>query len=103
MKKVKFMLLSLALVAVVGGALAFKAKSGNQFCTTLASTFGVAGAFTCVDPADANATLHCPNLLINRTTGGSAGNFVCTTIVPVNGCGTDNPICDAPTQRTKAE
>src|SRR5690348_12547436 len=34
MKKVKIMLLSLALFAVVGGALAFKAKLGNnKFCT----------------------------------------------------------------------
>ena len=34
MKKVKIMLLSLALFAVVGGALAFKAKHTKQYCTT---------------------------------------------------------------------
>jgi hypothetical protein len=34
MKKVKIMLLSLALFAVVGGALAFKAKYNKSFCTT---------------------------------------------------------------------
>lgn len=34
MKKLKIMLLSLALFAVVGGALAFKAKFSTEFCTT---------------------------------------------------------------------
>jgi hypothetical protein len=34
MKKVKIMLLSLALFAVVGGALAFKAKYNRVFCIT---------------------------------------------------------------------
>jgi hypothetical protein len=34
MKKVKIMLLSLALFAVVGGALAFKAKFSNKYCVT---------------------------------------------------------------------
>jgi hypothetical protein len=35
MKRVKFMLLSLTLLAVVGGALAFKAKFDIPYCHTL--------------------------------------------------------------------
>jgi hypothetical protein len=40
MKKVKMMLLSLALVAVVGGALAFKAFDDNTYCTVPAWNSG---------------------------------------------------------------
>jgi hypothetical protein len=40
MKKVKIMLMSLALFAVVGGALAFKAKFNKQpMCTTLTTRY----------------------------------------------------------------
>ena len=50
MKKVKIMLLSLALFAVVGGALAFKAKFQTDFCTT--KTILVGGQPACpVSPA----------------------------------------------------
>lgn len=44
MKKVKIMLMSMAILAIVGGALAFKAKFTTEFCT-LTTTTG--GALTC--------------------------------------------------------
>ena len=106
MKRVKLMLLSLTLVAVVGGALAFKAKSGQRFCTTFAQQFSPGGAYTCVDPNPAPgviATLTCPTLLQGSTTGGSTGNYVCTTTEPaIGGCGAA-PICLTPTELTKVE
>jgi hypothetical protein len=78
MKKVKFMLLSLALVAVVGGALAFKAKTAHRFCSTIAHNVG--GVSTCkVD----NVVLKCPDFISKATIGGSTGDFYCTA--PTNG------------------
>ena len=55
MKKIKIMMLSLALFAVVGGALAFKAKFDDQFCVT---TIGAASA--CKD-------LKCPTTFTSST------------------------------------
>jgi hypothetical protein len=57
MKRIKMMLLSLALFAVVGGALAFKAKFGQLLCATDAILN--AGVYTCIDPAS-NKLLTCP-------------------------------------------
>lgn len=66
MKKVKIMLLSLLVWAVVGGTLAFKVKFGNSYCTT---------------PADANTCRFnartCPNFVTNSTI--SEGTEACTT------------------------
>jgi hypothetical protein len=69
MKKIKIMLLSLALFAVVGAALAFKAKFSVKYCTT-AVVNGVC-------PANAS----CPNLIVNKTTTTIAADGVvyCTT------------------------
>ena len=65
MKKVKLMLLSLSILAVVGGALAFTAKGSNKFCTAV------------INPANPYCNKACPNfterLLAN------AGDFICTT------------------------
>jgi hypothetical protein len=75
MKKIKFMLLSLALVAVVGGALAFKAKRINTFCTTLAAQ--VNNVSTCVVNG---VTLRCTNFKENVKIDNDAdGIFYCTT------------------------
>jgi hypothetical protein len=49
MKKIKFMLMSLALFAVVGGALAFKAKFTNSWCITSAK-LSANGLYTCPNP-----------------------------------------------------
>jgi hypothetical protein len=46
MKKLKFMLLSFALLAIVGGALAFKAKFQTLYCTTPSNPDGTEGFCT---------------------------------------------------------
>ena len=75
MKKLKFMLLSLALVAVVGGSLAFKATYIKSYCTAPTQI-----GFTCPE-------LACPNLVNFSTTINGVGDFVCTTpTVPNVGC-----------------
>ena len=60
------MLLSLALFAVVGGALAFKAKFRTEYCTA---------------PTQANGTcgVTCPALTISTTFGADQQPFLCTT------------------------
>ncbi|WP_315815279.1 hypothetical protein [Paraflavitalea speifideaquila] len=84
MKKLKIMLMSLALFAIVGGALAFKAKFVTDFCTT---TPGIAG--------NCPSGLKCPNLRIDQaiTDQGGVGPF-CTAIPP-NGCNPNTPCSNA--------
>lgn len=61
------MLLSLAMFAVVGGALAFKAKYSQEYCTTNTSGNSCPSGLACkIDTPD-----------IKLTSG--AGTFVCTT------------------------
>ena len=75
MKKVKFMLLSLALVAVVGAALAFKVRYSGTYCTA-----PVPGSpLTCTNIA-------CPNAAASTTTFDTQVPFVCTVIMGMNGC-----------------
>jgi hypothetical protein len=83
MKKINIMLLSLALFAVVGGALAFKAKFSDTFCTTNAY-FNAAGAYYCSfkPPGLPTTTTHCgPLVAINVTTDPFIGAIknICTT------------------------
>ena len=82
MKRVKIMLTSLAVLAVVGGALAFKAKYSTTYCSA-ATVSGVA----CTQIAS------CPNRVFNSTTIGANATRVCTT-TPLNGtCGNaQNPL-----------
>jgi hypothetical protein len=63
MKKLKIMLLSFALLTVVGGALAFKAKFIQPYCTT---TF------------DEHCNVTCPTLTLSTTS--VVGNVYCYTI-----------------------
>jgi len=96
MKKIKSMLLSLALLAVVGGTLAYKAKYIGFFCTTVAR-FAVT-QYTCKDVA--GNPLKCPHkdeLVESRT---PVNNYHCTTTPFINGAGlytctitTQNPNC----------
>ena len=67
------MLLSVALFAVVGGALAFKAKFSTTFCTTPAQS-GVA----CQN-------LACPTKIIGVKTS-SVNPLICTTTYDGNNC-----------------
>lgn len=76
MKKLKVMLLSFAVIAVVGGALAFKTKYSVSYCT--AAT--VAG-----NPPTCPA--HCPTLIESQKIV-STGTFVCTAAEPLGGCTT---------------
>lgn len=69
MKKVKIMLLSLSLVAVVGGALAFKSTYNRTFCT----------APTSVDGSQACVNVTCPNKVSGSTFVDGEGDFICTT------------------------
>lgn len=96
MKRIKFMLLSLALVAVIGGALAFNVKNSNRFCTTLAQDPGT--GYTCIING---AVLKCPNLALASTTNTNQGAFFCTTPEPVGGCN-PNLNCLTPTKQIKA-
>ena len=74
MKKVKIMLLSIALLAIVGGALAFKAKFDATFCTMDPIVF--------TDPTTAPDDA-CPLIVnIETTTIGGVAAFVDET--PVN-------------------
>jgi hypothetical protein len=80
MKRLKIMLLSLALLAVVGGALAFKANFNTQYCAI--ETEG----------SDCPAALDCPDFVISTTEGVSVEPFFCTTITngnPDDPCGTE--------------
>lgn len=105
MKKIKFMLLSLALVAVVGGALAFKAKTGQHFCTTFAIDYPTDGnvTFTCIDPnLGQPRALKCTSYLTEFTTGGT-GDWVCTTTDDGQGGCSGNLNCLAPIEQTQPE
>jgi hypothetical protein len=75
MKKVKLMLLSLSVLSVVGGALAFTAKTGTQYCTTI------------VDQISDCAGLPCPNLARIRPTTNDV--FICTAQSVNNTCEVD--------------
>jgi hypothetical protein len=73
MKKVKIMLTALAVVAVVGGALAFKAKTfGQTFCIG--------------DPyVDGIAVSACPNAVLSTTVGAEDAFYATPTDNP-QGC-----------------
>jgi hypothetical protein len=63
MKKVKIMLLSLTILAVVGAALAFKAREITKFCTAVYND---------------GCPAKCPNLVTSKSTNES-GPVYCTT------------------------
>lgn len=66
MKRIKIMLLSLAVLGAAGGLLAFKAKFFEAFCTT--------------EPIFNACPFQCPNLVVNSTTTNDPWvPFVCTT------------------------
>jgi hypothetical protein len=86
MKRIRMMLLSLALFAVVGGALAFKAKYTRTFCTTSATLN--AGVFTCIDPVN-NKVLTCPTTVNFSTIDiapGATPAFCTTTVNALGQC-----------------
>jgi hypothetical protein len=98
MKKIKFMLLSLALVAVVGGALAFKARYHVPICTTFAQRANAASPWTC--QIAGQDILTCPDPIATTVDEPGTDRPVCTTL-QVNGtCGAVGHEfqCDLPTK-----
>ncbi|NII25841.1 hypothetical protein HB364_12150 [Pseudoflavitalea sp. X16] len=87
MKRIKFMLLSLSLVAVVGGALAFKAKYTTAYCVAALPAVGTCG----------QANKFCPNKIDFQTTT-ETGDFVCTTTPDAAGNCPANLRCAASTK-----
>jgi hypothetical protein len=86
MNKIKMMLLSLALFAVVGAALAFKARFQQDFCTAPL-------------PQDQNcAAIACPNHAVSQIDPLQRAAFVCTTTYDNTGCSTQ-PQCTITTLR----
>lgn len=73
MNKIKLMLLSLSILAVVGGTLAFKAKTGTQYCTTL-PIFDATGNTICPE--------KCPNRAYLKV--GLPMDRICTTTTSGN-------------------
>lgn len=66
MKKIKIMLLSLVLFAVIGGALAFKAKRGNRYYCLITTNLNIAG-------------VTCPTMINNLTADPEADFWYYTT------------------------
>ncbi|MBO9201404.1 MULTISPECIES: hypothetical protein [Niastella] len=99
MKKIKIMLMAIALLGVVGGALAFKAKSkfGAPICTVAAIPVGT--TFTCTNSNFPNGQL-CPTRLLSKTTLGNAIN-ICWTATVNNTC--TNVRCTATASTTTIE
>jgi len=79
MKKLKFMLLSFALLAVVGGALAFKAKFNERYCYTFTNEIHAATpALWCSDDAGLLRTT-CPEFDPEYKTDPAIGELYCYT------------------------
>ena len=71
MRKIKIMLFSLLVLAVVGGALAFKVKFNKVYCTSAIPN----GVTTCFQ---GGANVTCPNLVASTTLDGTTN--LCYTI-----------------------
>lgn len=84
MKKVKIMLISLLLLAVVGGTLAFKAKFLTSYCYTSAFYDAIHDTWFC--PVDLEAG-DCPQVNNSTQIGGfGTPTISCTTARPIGGC-----------------
>jgi hypothetical protein len=106
MKKMKIMLLSFALLAIVGAALAFRAKGETAFCT---ADVEPSGALCKVDGVSTNANKACP-IRINLTTqaGTETPRFTYCYTTPVagrtdclNAAGSADLLCTTPTASFK--
>jgi hypothetical protein len=102
MYKLRTMLLSFALLAIVGIALAFKARIGNTFlCTT--ATNGNPDGNLCTDPFLPWVNKYCPNFVVSATFDhgqGYAGIFCTTTAQDLDGNGITNDCYDPVLQTT---
>jgi hypothetical protein len=87
MQKVKMMLLSLALFAVVGGALAFKAKFHSTYCTVAAYfDSNLPAPYYCSFDTGGGVitTTQCASEVLASTTDPTGAQKVCTTITNGN-------------------
>jgi flagellar basal body-associated protein FliL len=75
MKKVKIMLLSLLVLAVAGGAMAFNVRFNQQFCTTVAIQDSDTQQYTCPEPPNACKLTQAAQISTNLTI-----IPICTTI-----------------------
>jgi hypothetical protein len=80
MKKVKLMLASLTILAVVGGALAFTLKAGFDYCT--APTIKINGVVTFSTTCSVRG---------NITEGANPNDNIATTTLPLGGCAANTP------------
>jgi hypothetical protein len=81
MKKMKIMLLSFAILAIVGGALAFKAKNTQSYCTALPEANGscsVGGSVKACPGGTGSAQ-------IQLTTAAQGTRFTYCYTTPLNG------------------
>jgi hypothetical protein len=81
MKKLKIMLLSFALLAVVGSALAFKVRFADTFFCTIATNGNASGDLcTFTQGSEFGNKLYCPNPIFSTTDGtGVPVATYCTT------------------------
>lgn len=92
MKRVKMMLLSLLVLGVVAGSLAFKAKFNSDYCISPVRI--VSGAFTCAAAGGGNVT--CPNPFLDiQTITRETFNAWCTAPIDGDGNCTPAPNCNA--------
>ena len=96
MKKFKIMLLSFAILAVVGGALAFKASTKFTFDYCVTNTVPTPLGFTCPDEID--ACLEAP--AVKSTNFDQLGVFTCTTLKPQGVDCADITTCNIRTKTT---
>ncbi|NII27763.1 hypothetical protein HB364_21955 [Pseudoflavitalea sp. X16] len=94
MKKVRFMLLAIAVIAIAGGTLAFKAKFSEDICTGDALALG-GGVFTCKiqnHPVLPDQTATCEDIDAYELVPDNEQTIpVCTT--EVEACEEDNTFC----------
>lgn len=94
MKKVKIMLMAILIMAIAGGAIAFKTKFGNAFCTGEPTINLVNGQFTCTD-AGGNELFCWETVFFAATTNVFDPNAIlkCTTALdPVLECDIECPV-----------
>ena len=84
MKRVKVMLLAIAVIAIAAGTLAFKARYSIHYCTVAANETAF-GQYTCTttNPLGGNRPLTCNHIALDRKVTTSFVVPVCTTLFTV--------------------
>jgi hypothetical protein len=98
MKKLKIMLLSFAVLAIVGSALAFKASFGPTSKTFCSTTLVNAGGGLAVCEVSTGVNTYCPNSIFTTTQDklkGNIGIWCTTTAQDLDGDGSADDCFDA--------